>query len=74
MCTFVVAILVERCLVTDFEVNTGHVVNLLFLMALMKIECTGMNQAACRYEDISVLYHSLGLLLGVNAMVLAGIK
>ena len=54
MCNFVVAMLVERYLVTNFEFNPEHVLNRLLLMTLEKVECTGPKQAACRYEAISV--------------------
>ena len=53
ICPFVVVMLVKMCLVTNFEVNPGCVVNWMFLMDLMKVECTGLKQVAFRYKDRS---------------------
>ena len=61
------------CLVTNVEVNPGHVVNGLFLIDLMKVECTGLKQVACRYDTRSVLSRLSKLSLKVNALALAGI-
>ena len=62
MCIFVVEIPAERCLVTYLELNPVHVVNWLLLMALVKLECTGLKQATCRHNTRSVLYVFFGLL------------
>ena len=51
---FVVAMILERCLVTNFRVNPGHVVNWIFFMDLMKVEFTGLKPAACLYKTRSV--------------------
>ena len=61
------------CLVTNFGVNTEHVVRLLFLVDLMKLECTGLKQATFRYEARSV-FSFLELSFKVNALVLVGIN
>ena len=49
-----VVIIVERCLVNNLEVNPGHVVNLLFLMTLMKVWGKVPKQATCRYKTVFV--------------------
>ena len=54
MHTFVASIIVERCLVNNFEFNPGHAVNQLLLMDLVKGDCEGLKQAACIYEARSV--------------------
>ena len=74
MCPFVVAMLVQSCLVTNFKFNPGHLVNLLFLVALMKVECTVLKQATCRYDYRYTFVSFFKLSLQVNALVWVGIQ